>query len=136
MSQHFWTQIHKITVSHKINWYFGTITYTSESADHSYQFSLRRYHGSRTCVNSNEITIYDTHICTCTYTHTNKYTHKSTDQPRNLVTLMIYFIHSWLIRYIYIKSTNYLLVSSCLSICVSMRISVESHWTDFYEIWY
>jgi hypothetical protein len=66
---------------------------------------------------------------------THTHTHKSTDQPRNLVILMIYFIHSWLIRQICIKSkTTYPSVCPCISVLnptgqTSMQFDTE----DFYN---
>jgi len=69
-----------------------------------------------------------THIHTHTHTQINY-------QPRNLVILMIYFIHSWLIRQICIKSKT-----TCPSVCpcISMlnpigQTSMQFDTEDFYR---
>jgi hypothetical protein len=66
--------------------------------------------------------------------HIHTHTHKSTDQPR-IVILMIYFIHSWLIRQVCIKSK-----ATCPSVCPSISVlnptgqtSMQFDTEDFYK---
>jgi hypothetical protein len=76
-----------------------------------------------------------THTCKYTHPHTHTHTHKSTDQPRILVILTIYFIHSWLIRQICIKSKT-----TCSSVCTCISVlnpigqtSIQFDTEDFYK---